>query len=491
MESTRRAFIRTSLQAGAAAALLPSALHAEASNTQGKDRPNILLLLPDQWRGDWMSTNHELDIRTPNLDRLARLGMRFDRAVVASPLCAPSRACIASGMEYEHAGTPGNDGDYPLKQQTFYRKLRDSGYEVLACGKMDMAKSANWWGIDGKWRLNGWGFSDGINNAGKIDQVIGVELNDGHPADPYMTFLQARGLMQEHLKDYRLRMKGGYAATFPTPLSDAVYCDNWVTGNGLELLNHAPAGKPWFLQVNWPGPHNPEDITASMERSVRSRPMPAVNGSNQYSPDVNRTIRQNYTAMCENIDRRVGEFLDRLEKSGQLDNTLIVFSSDHGEMLGDHGRWGKTVPFEPSVNVPMLITGPGIRKNVTSSALVSSIDLTATFLDYGGASTAGIDGLSLRAVLQGEKEIHRRVVYSGLGPWRMVFDGTYKVITGFGGGNGGGFIDDSKYSPKVLARSPMIFDRQSDALENNNLAKSIPSAAQTLLDKLKAGNYSA
>jgi arylsulfatase len=491
MTETRRDFIKTALQAGIGASVLRTQLGASVRDPDRGRMPNILLLLPDQWRGDWMSTNPALPIRTPNLDRIASRGIRFDRAFVASPLCAPSRGCLASGMEYEHADTPSNSANYPERLPTFYGKLRDSGYHVLGCGKMDLAKNANWWGIDGKWRIHSWGFSDGINNAGKIDQVIGLELNDGKPADPYMAYLQSRGLMPEHVKDYNMRRKKGYAATAPTPLPDDAYCDNWVTENGLKLLDQAPSNKPWFMQVNWPGPHNPEDITASMERSVRSRKMPPVNGSNQYSAEVNGTIRQNYTAMCENIDRGVGKFLDWLEASGQLENTLVIFSSDHGEMLGDHGRWGKTVPFQASVGVPMLIAGPAIQKNATSSALVSSIDLTATCLDYGGAQTAGIDGKTLRPVLEGKAQSHRQVVYSGLGPWRMVCDGQYKVITGFGEGRENPNEDYSKYSPKALSQPPMVFDMQKDPMETKDLADSIPAAAQTLLNKLKDGNYPA
>jgi choline-sulfatase len=239
--------------------------------------PNILLLFPDQWRFDWVSANPNLPIRTPNLDRLAKAGTRFTNAVVASPLCAPSRACLASGMEYGKAGVASNSHDYPVGQiKTFYSMLRDVGYHVLGCGKMDLAKAANWWGIDGKWRLTPLGFSDGINNAGKIDQVIGYELNNDRPADPYLTFLEECGQLQPHLKDLRSRMKGGYAATFPTPLPDNTYCDNWLAQNGLDLLDAAPKEKPWFLQVNWTGPHNPEDITVRMESQVRSLSMPEV-----------------------------------------------------------------------------------------------------------------------------------------------------------------------------------------------------------------------
>jgi len=453
--------------------------------------PNILLITADQLRPFELGCYGNPVIRTPNLDRLRQRGTRFNRAFVAAPVCGPSRACLASGLEYDHAQTPSNNHDFPTKLPTFYGKLRSAGYHVMGCGKFDLAKDSHWFGIDGKWRLHVWGFSDGINNAGKDDQMKSYHFNNNRPGDPYMTFLQSRGLMQEHIKDYKSRKGKSYSNTFPTPLPDDAYCDNWVTENGLKLLESAP-DKPWFLQVNWPGPHNPEDITRSMEKSVRALQMPPVNGRDQFSATVNRAIRQNYTAMCENIDRGVGRFLDWIEAKGQMENTIVIFSSDHGEMLGDHGRWGKHVPYQPSVGVPHLAAGPGIQKGAQSSALVSSIDITATILDYGGAPTDDIDGKTLRPVLEGRTQAHRGVVYSGLGAWRLAFDGRYKVITGYDPAIPGNESDDiSKYTPNVLARPPIVFDLVNDPEEANDISGSMPSAARGLLKKLQAGTYPA
>jgi len=498
--STRRQFLQDTAKLGIAAALAPLAdegLRASAQATPGSasnrpgaqtGKPNILLLFPDQWRFDWMSANRDLPIRTPNLDRLAKAGTRLTHTMVASPLCAPSRACLAAGREYGRAGVASNGYDYPaMRIPTFYSMLRDAGYHVLGCGKMDLAKAADWWGIDGKWRLNSWGFSDGINNAGKIDQVIGYELNNNRPADPYLTFLNNRGLLPEHLADLRSRMRGGYGATYPTPLPDDAYCDNWLSGNGLDLIDAAPKDRPWFLQVNWTGPHNPEDITARMEKGVRGLEMPAVNGNNQYGPAENRLIRQNYTAMCENIDRTIGQYLDKLEQLGQLENTVVIFSSDHGEMLGDHGRWGKTVPYHPSACVPLTVAGPGIRKGATSSALINHLDLASTCLDYAGLTTPKeMDSVSFRRVLEGNSNTHRDVVYSGLGAWRMVWDGKYKVITGFNPAEKRNSSDWALDAPQVQGVQPLVFDLDSDPGENRDLYSAMPARGQQLLKMLAA-----
>lgn len=498
--STRRQFLQDSVKLSLAAALAPMAegsLRASAQSDSApataatgapSGRPNILLLFPDQWRFDWISANRDLPIRTPNLDRLAKAGTRFTNAMVASPLCAPSRACLASGRQYGRTGVASNSYNYPAGRiPTFYSILRDAGYHVLACGKMDLAKASDWWGIDGKWRLHPWGFSDGINNAGKFDQVMGYQLNNNRPADPYLTFLDQRGLLPEHLKDFRSRMRGGYGATYPTPLPDNAYCDNWVGANGLDLIDAAPKDKPWFLQVNWTGPHNPEDITARMEKSVRGLPMPPVNDKDQYPAPENQLIRQNYTAMCENIDRNIGLYLDKLESSGQLENTVIIFSSDHGEMLGDHGRWGKTVPYHPSACVPLTVAGPGIRKGETSTALIDHLDLAATCLDFAGLPTPKeMDSISFRPVLEGRSTSHRDVIYSGLGAWRLVWDGEYKVVTGFNAADKRNDPDWALNAPQVAGVKPLVFDMPSDPGENRDLYSVMPARGRHLLEMLNA-----
>lgn len=498
MAFTRRKFIATSLNAGVGTALLSSAPSmmkaAEPQLAQGgvaprvRKQPNILVLFPDQWRFDWMSTNPNLPIKTPNLDRLAKMGMRFSNAQVASPLCSPSRGCLASGMEYDRCLTPDNDAIFPFARlKTFYGALRDGGYHVIGCGKLDLAKGALWFGVDGKWRLKQWGFSDGINNAGKFDQLWSYRLNNQRPADPYLTFLESRHLLETHLKDLQSRLgKGDYGNTEPTPLPQDAYCDDWVTRNGLRLLEEAPKDKPWFMQVNWVGPHDPQDITGLMEPTVRGRSMPTVNGKNEFDDSKNQLIRQNYTAMCENLDKQVGIFLDKLKERGELENTIIVFSSDHGEMLGDHGRWAKSVPYRASVGVPLIVAGPGIEQSVDSSALVTIMDFGATFLDFAGLPAMTNDSRSMRPLLTGEANKHRDVLLSGLGSWRMAFDGRYKVVSQFDQHHrdSQGFV--KRDSKQTIGLPDMVFDVEADPGENNDLGANPPATAKQLLDLVKS-----
>jgi membrane-anchored protein YejM (alkaline phosphatase superfamily) len=265
-----------------------------------------------------------------------------------------------------------------------------------------------------------------------------------------MAYLHQRNLAAVHVEDFKKRQ--GYNATFPTPLPEEAYCDNWLAKNCLNLLDAAPRGKPWFMQVNFTGPHPPMDITRRMDEICRNRDFPQPNGCTRFTPAEHVAIRQNYAAMIENIDRWLGIFTGELKRRGELDNTLIVFSSDHGEMLGDHDLWGKTKPHQPSVGVPLVVAGPAVAKGATSDALVSSIDIGATFLDYAGATRpSGMDSRSFRPVLEGKTRSHREHVFSGLEAWRMVWDGQYKYIRGY-------------------EAQPMLFDLHSDPLENRNIA---------------------
>lgn len=423
-------------------------IHIRAGAGQG---PNILLFFPDQWRPDWTGLTKGLDVRTPNLERLAERGIQFTQAVVPSPLCAPSRACLASGREYLNCRVPSNQADYPADAPTMYGRLRDAGYHVMGCGKLDLHKKAKDWGIDGKRRMKEWGFSEMIDNAGKGDAVNSGAVT---PKDPYMAMLHRRNLAQAHVEDFNRRRRS-YAVTSPTPLPDDAYCDNYVGSNALELLGRAPRNAPWFMAINFTGPHAPMDITASMEPGVRGRRFAPARGNKEFDAATHERIRQNYTAMVENLDRWLGRMVDEIRSRGELERTLIVVSSDHGEMLGDHGLWGKSVPWQESIGVPLVMAGPGVNSGRVVNEPTTILDLTATFLDYGRAKPLpDMESLSLRAQLEGRGRARRRFVHSGLGPWRAVIEDRYKLVSGYG------------------EKKRMLFDLRDDPYEERDIAGS-------------------
>jgi arylsulfatase A-like enzyme len=484
-DTTRRDFLKQASIAAGSGLVGARTLRGQATKER---RPNILLLFPDQHRWDWTPAHQVVPVQMPNFMRLAARGVSFERAHVASPVCAPSRTCLASGREYDHCGLKSNDENYPIGQPTFYQSLRESGYRTLGCGKIDLATgemtAKRGIGLDGKRFAHEWGFSDAINNGGKQAGSQIYLAEPVGPKDSYYVYLDSltppQGLICA--EDFQKRGKpvkeNQWGDTSPSPLDEEHYLDNWIARNGLSLLDSTTKDEPWFLVVNFAGPHPPLDIPKRLEARYRG-PDRVIDDFGQPNGYVgpwdaahHTRIRQNYAAVIENIDHWVGVYIDHLERRGDLDNTIIAFASDHGETLGDHDHWGKSVPWEASVGVPMVVAGPGIERGRRSDALVSLIDLTATFLDYGkAAALERMDGFSMRPLLEGKTRSHREHMLSGLGDWRMVFDGRYKLITGFRG---------------VETR---LFDLHEDPNEVVDLAAKDPARVAKLRDLMKQGSY--
>lgn len=467
----------------------PLAGCATVPGASTRRKPNFLLLLPDQFRFDWLSGNPDIPVKTPNLDRIAARGVRFDRAWCASPICAPSRAALMLGREYDECGVGSNQGNMSREVENFVLKLRQSGYRAGSVGKLDLAKGERRIGIDGLNHMAEWGFSDGRNCGGKGDAVAAWRANGKQPTEPYMAYLAQRGLAEIHADD--IDKRGGrtttrafeYSQTYATPLDDADYCDNWLGRTGLEVLRAMPA-EPWFMQVNFVGPHDPMDVTKSMLASVAGRRFDQPVRNTQLAPEVHQQIRRNYTAMVENIDRWVGEYLSEIERRGEIDNTYIILSSDHGELLGDHDLWAKNFPYEPSVGVPLIFGGPEIA-NQRSNALVEMIDIGATILDLAGAERpAGMTAQSFRPLLEGRTKRHRTHVNSGFQNWRAVRDERYKLVRGF---DPEGATDEG-----VLYRAQgervLLFDLANDPDELTDLSKSHPEVVTRLKRLLPINN---
>jgi arylsulfatase len=438
-------------------------------------RPNILLFFPDEHRFDWTSMNPALPDITPNLRQLAGRGVHFTNALCPSPVCAPSRACLASGREYARCGVANNGHPYPFPQKTFYSLLRDAGYHVLGCGKFDLDKPGFSWGKDGTHPRAGqaclletWGFSAGIDNAGKMDGVNAHEKL--HRPEPYFAFLQSRGLVDAFLKNYRM-LDHDYPG--PAVLPDDAYCDNWIGENGLRLLRAVPRGAPWFLQINFNGPHPPMDVTKSMYERWKDSTFPPPHDDQQGKGRNGPAQRRNYAAMIHNIDRWLAVFQEELNRRGERDDTIIVYCSDHGEMLGDRGLSGKSQPFHPSACVPLVVAGPAFRRSVVCEAPTQTLDLTATLLDCAGiAVPQDMDSRSLRPFLEKGGPLPRPYATSSLGNWSLVFDGRYKLIA----------TRPNAKAKKAASRPELVlYDLKDDPWETQDLAGKRPET----VDKLK------
>lgn len=484
---SRRAF----LAVGGALAGLP---FLKTSRTSAAvKRPNLLLVFPDQLRYDWTGLNPSVPVRTPNLVRLAEEGARFDMAFCPAPVCAASRACLATGMQYGRAGVRGNEDNLPDDAMTIYALLRGMGYRVGSTGKLDLRKAAHDWGPDGMHRVNGteyfrrWGFTDGLDSEGKGDTLRGVRKRDGsgepYGDSPYTKMLDDRrdGSFKIYLDWWEAMRRcetpvNNYSFTTPVKLADDAYNDNWVGQNALHLIENFPKDGPWFLQVNFPGPHAPMDITESMAGLYKETSFGQPFENNQLDAATHVTVRRNYSAMVENIDRWLGKYLDALDRRGELENTIVAFSSDHGEMLGDHNRWGKTVPYQPSSVVPLVMRGPGIKRGARRRGPTATLDLTATFLDYAGVDVKKqLDSRTLRPLLEGNESATRPYVTSGLHEWRMVCDGRYKLIRGFDAAKPDRRSEGGeKYEGPVggkLSETYLLFDLENDPNEGVDISK--------------------
>lgn len=377
-------------------------------------KPNVLLVVADQHRFDWIEGFDEnLAVRTPNIRRLQERGVTFQRATTPSPLCAPARACLATGLDYDSSPVPNNSHDLPPDAATYYRQLRDdAGYHVAGVGKFDLHKATFDWNLDGSRLLSEWGLSDGIDNEGKFDSLwSGRE----EPRGPYMKHLYDEGYAAAHIADFERRKNALYSDVSPTPLPDALYLDNWIASNAHAILDRRPGDKPWHVVVNFAGPHDPMDVTERMVADWDDAEFPPPHDPAEFAGDHN-AVRRRYAAMIENIDRHLGEFLDRLEHEGELDNTVVIYTSDHGEMLGDHGSWGKSIALDASVRIPFIVSGPIVEgRGIVSEALVSLEDIAATIVDAAGLEVP--DSMTARSflpVLHGSTTTHREFTVSGL-----------------------------------------------------------------------------
>ena len=237
------------------------------------------------------------------------------------------------------------------------------------------------------------------------------------------------------------------------------------------------------MQVNFTGPHEPKDITASMWESCQGIEYPGPLASTQHDAEFHNRARQNYGAMLENIDARIGEIIAAIERRGELENTVIIYTSDHGDMLGDHDEWQKSRPWQSAVAVPLIVAGPGVSEGRKSSALIQMFDLAATFIDYAGADPVpDMDARSIRPVLEDPARGHRDVLFSGLRYhggytgvsaqhpsdryiWDLAFDGRFKLVHQHGYG-----------------LAPQLFDLESDPAETNDLAASQPERASAMME---------
>jgi arylsulfatase A-like enzyme len=382
-------------------------------------RPNVIFVLTDD-QGYWaMGCSGNREIRTPNLDRLAGTGIRFENFFCTSPVCSPARASIMTGRipsqhgvhDWIRGGNMSENGkpaiEY-LRGQTAYTDV--------------MAASGYTCGLSGKWHL-------------------------GHSL-----------LSQKGFSHWYVHQKGGgnYRGApmirDGEPYEEPSYVTDAITDDALAFLADQDAGKPFYLGVHYTAPHSPwvdqhpQAIVDSYDDCPFSScpdeaPHPwKVNSAPSGSGDKRREILKGYFAAVTAMDHNVGRILDYLEEQDLRDRTLVVFMSDNGMNMGHHGFFGKgngTFPlnmYETSVKVPCIVSHPGsVSEGVVEDGLFSQYDFMPTLLDYLELENPNPDplpGRSFSPVLQGRESRGRRevVVFDEYGPVRMIRTGRWKYV---------------------------------------------------------------
>lgn len=447
--------------------VLVTSLLATVGNTavgqqSAEEKPNVLFLICDDLNCDIGCYGHP-QVQTPNIDRLAARGVRFEAAYCQYPLCGPSRASFMTGLYPDQTNVRRNPvfvRERLPNVVTLPQLFRFRGYKSARIGK-----------------IYHYGVPSNIGSGGHDDP-----LSWDYAINP-----RGRDREEEHLIfSVRPGEFGGFMSWLAADGSDEEQTDGIAASEALELIDRfTNREESFFLAVGLYRPHTPyvapkkyfdlypPDNMAIPEVPpgyLQTLPSPAqktlTKKKEHYniSKDNARLAKQAYYASVSFADAQIGRILDGLEQAGAMDNTIIVFTSDHGYHLGEHGHWLKTALFENAARVPLIIAGPGVTAaGQKSSSLAELTDLYPTIVDLCGINPPGfLSGVSLKPVLSDPKAAPRTEALTQLKQ-------NYTIRT-----------DDYRYTewgPDGSAGAE-LYDRRSDPQELVNLAGSDDYAVQ-------------
>jgi choline-sulfatase len=363
-------------------------------------RPNVLLLMADEHPAFMTGCYGHDIVRTPTLDRLAESGTIFDAAYCASPLCAPSRAAMMAGRYATTLECWDNAAPFRSDWPTFAHSFRAAGYRTALCGKMHFVGPDQHHGFEERWT-----------------QDIYPATFDWTPS--------TRGQITPSSGQHARRVLDAG----PGRSRDMDYDDEVVfrAENGLRDLARTSPDRPWMLCASFTGPHYPfkcpepywstypdevvalpeinNQVAANEPEYVRS--LRNYGGFDDELPaEAVRAARRATLGRITMVDDFFGRILGLLEELNLREDTLIVYTSDHGDMMGERGLWFKCVPYEQSVQVPLIISGPGMPTGKRVGEVVSQLDLAATLPALAGIEPvyAVSDGRNIADLIRGERE---------------------------------------------------------------------------------------
>ena len=380
--------------------------------------PNILWLMSDQHHAGCLGVAGHPDVRTPHLDRLAQEGVRFTRAFCNSPICGPSRVSMITGQYVRTTGITGNalfEADVPAPR-TVASHLRHAGYQTALIGKAHMLR---------RWDIAG------------FEHRRYCDLCDADADDPrtchYFDYLVRHHLADDYDLGYLPPGHPGHGwAPFVSRIPNRHSVEHWTGDEALAFLQHRDRGRPFFLHLALQRPHipllqgldhpnfyDPNALAPPASRvdlfdrrfmgkpAFQRRHIHSNLGTGYpYVPCDENDLRRNlshYLALVTVIDEQIGRVLDQLRQTGELDNTVVLYTADHGDFAGDHGLMLKNLGIYESIHrVPLLLRYPGGPRGVTREGLVELVDLYPTFCDLADLPTpGGVEGRSLRPVAEG------------------------------------------------------------------------------------------
>lgn len=387
-------------------------------------KPNILLLYTDQQRFGTVGALGNGVIQTPALDSLVREGVAFTSAYTASPVCVSARCSLLLGQWAHHTGCTRNMA-MPQDRLSLMELLAGAGYQTHGVGKMHFVPdNQKLWGFESR------DYSEELSRA---------------PHDAFYQHLLAEGF--GHVMDPQGVRSEFYYLPQPSQLPARLHNSHWVADRSLDFLARRDAGRPFFLWSSFIKPHPPFESPVPWNRLYKAPEMPLPHLPSGYEElltyqnhrqnrykwrdqgwDLNlvRTIRAQYYAAISFVDYNVGRILDHLRNTGEMDRTLVVFTSDHGELLGDYGSFGKRSMLDSAARVPLLVRYPErFPAGQVVDQVVSTVDVLPTCLEAADLPVPGDrDGADLAGIAAGTCGRNGVPVQFSHGP-----DGLYALVT--------------------------------------------------------------
>lgn len=360
-------------------------------------KPNVLLIMVDQMRADCLSMLDHPVVDTPNLDQLARQGALFKNTYAATPSCVPARASVLTGMSQASTGRVGYEDKVPWNYEyTMPGEFAKAGYHTQCIGKMHTYPTRNLCGFHNVVLHDGYMHYNRFKNATKMVESF-------EQTDDYLPWLRERAGSHVDLTDLGLDCNASTVAR-PWELPEELHPTNWVTTQSIDFLRRRDPTKPFFLKMSFVRPHPPFDppqVFYDMYRDLDIPVNPIGDWAKTNDPEKagfnpvtdrgivpKRRLKQAqaaYYALITHIDYQIGRFLMAMQEYDVYDDTIILFASDHGELLGDHHLFRKSLPYEGSAKVPLILADPGNYLNAGRNIQLSQVselkDIMPTLLD--------------------------------------------------------------------------------------------------------------